>query len=55
MGPEPGHVAIDADDAGGVRITGFECPVAGVGELAFVADPSGNPVGLMRYQEGSTP
>lgn len=26
--------------------------IAGVGELAFLADPSGTPVGVMRYDAG---
>ena len=41
--------AIAAAVAAGGRVLMDPTVLAGVGELAFVADPSGTPVGLMRF------
>jgi predicted enzyme related to lactoylglutathione lyase len=54
-------VAVDDVDAALARATGSggtvlmpPTTITGVGHLAFVADPSGNPVGLMRYAAGAS-
>ena len=40
-------------DAGTLALLNTATTIVGVGELAFVEDPSGNVVGLMRYDEGA--
>jgi uncharacterized protein len=42
-------VALDAVAAGGGRVLMPPTAIDGVGELAFVADPGGNVLGLMRF------
>ena len=37
----------------GGRVLMDKTTIAGVGDLIFVADPSGHPVGLMRYDPGA--
>ncbi|TCK22522.1 hypothetical protein EV378_6527 [Pseudonocardia endophytica] len=53
----PAEITVAVDDvatactaavAGGGRVLMEATVISGVGELAFVADPSGTPVGLMR-------
>ena len=46
--PDARAVAAAARAAGGVVLMDATT-IAGVGELVFVLDPSGNPVGAMRY------
>jgi len=46
--PDAVAVAAAAQAAGGVVLMDATT-IAGVGELVFVLDPSGNPVGAMRY------
>jgi predicted enzyme related to lactoylglutathione lyase len=46
--PDAAAVAAAARSAGGVVLM-EATTIAGVGELVFVLDPSGNPVGAMRY------
>lgn len=53
-------VAVDDADAAaaraaanGGRILLPTTTISGVGDLAFVVDPSGNPFGVMRYDAGS--
>jgi uncharacterized protein len=41
--------AIDRATAAGGSVLMATTTITGVGDLAFVQDPSGNPVGLMRY------
>lgn len=54
----PAEITVAVDDvatacaaarAGGGRVLMEPTVIAGVGELAFLADPSGTPVGVMRY------
>ena len=54
----PAEITVAVDDvakacaaarAGGGRVLMEATVIAGVGELAFLADPSGTPVGVMRY------
>jgi predicted enzyme related to lactoylglutathione lyase len=42
-------VAVTAAERGGGRVLMPATAIDGVGELAFVADPSGNVLGLMRF------
>lgn len=42
-------LACAAARSGGGRVLMEPTVIAGVGELAFLADPSGTPVGVMRY------
>ena len=46
--PDASAVAAAARSAGGTVLM-EATTIAGVGELVFVLDPSGNPVGAMRY------
>lgn len=46
--PDAAAVAAAARSAGGAVLM-EATTIAGVGELVFVLDPSGNPVGAMRY------
>ena len=46
-------VAIAAAERHGGTVVMAPTTIVGVGELAFVEDPSGNVVGLMRYDEGA--
>ena len=46
--PDVGAVAAAATATGGLVLM-EATTIAGVGELVFVLDPSGNPVGAMRY------
>jgi predicted enzyme related to lactoylglutathione lyase len=60
MAPAEVTVAVDdvaacvaaARSAGG-RVLLEATVLAGVGELAFVADPGGTPIGLMRYDSSA--
>ena len=49
---DAGAVAAAARSAGGIVLM-EPTTIAGVGELVFVLDPSGNPVGAMRYDPGA--
>lgn len=58
----PAEVTVAVDDvaaacaaamARGGRVLMEATVIAGVGELAFLADPSGTPVGVMRYDAGA--
>jgi uncharacterized protein len=42
-------VALEAVEAGGGRVLMAATAIDGVGELAFVTDPGGNVLGLMRF------
>ncbi len=46
--------SVEAARANGGTVLMEKTTITGVGDLVFIADPSGNPFGAMRYDESAT-